>query len=78
MIMMLVSSGDLYILNNLNFERDNLIVIMYLYWNHADHYVAHIILEKVQLWNNFICKLCDKISFTCTGTYIMLFKYLRL
>lgn len=76
MIMMLVSSGDLYILNNLNFERDNLIVIMYLYWNHADHYVAHIILEKVQLWNNFICKLCDKISFTCT--YIMLFKYLRL
>lgn len=49
MIMMLVSSGDLYILNNLNFERDNMIVIMYLYWNHADHYVAHIILEKVQL-----------------------------
>lgn len=47
MIMMLVSSGDLYILNNLNFERDNLIVIMYLYWNYVDYYVVYIILEKV-------------------------------
>lgn len=47
MIMMLVSSGNLYILNNLNFERDNLIVIMYLYWNYVDYYVVYIILEKV-------------------------------
>lgn len=43
MIMMLFSSGNLYILNNLDVERDNVIVNMYLYWNHADHYVAHII-----------------------------------
>lgn len=43
MIMMLVSSGDLYILNNLDVERDNVIVNMYLYWNYVDYYVVYII-----------------------------------
>lgn len=43
MIMMLVSSSDLYILNNLDVERDNVIVNMYLYWNYVDYYVIYII-----------------------------------
>lgn len=43
MIMMLVSSGNLYILNNLDVERDNVIVIMYLYWNYVVYYVVYII-----------------------------------
>lgn len=47
MIMMLVRSGDLYILNNLDVKRDNVIVNMYLYWNYVDYYVVYIILEKV-------------------------------
>lgn len=47
MIMMLVSSGDLYILNNLDVERDNVIVNIYLYWNYVDYYVVYIIFEKV-------------------------------